>query len=127
MNTTRCDSFEELVFTAPLTSVTAVSLLHITIVSVDRYIAVTRPLRYVTLVSTKRVQIVIVFLWILLMSDYHQPALAQVTLISFSISSAVNPLIYGYRDRLFREILSDLARRLTALILRLNSAIRSTH
>ncbi|XP_072174688.1 trace amine-associated receptor 1-like [Diadema setosum] len=233
---TRCESFEELVFTAPLVAVTSVSIFHITIVSVDRYIAVTRPLRYATLVTTRRVQVVIVFSWISvgtylltylyvlhdskiavmisikcpgryfedpflralhlgtlinlsialftvaainvrilhivfkqsrvifqaneafgrnqenrelliknfkaaqtisivvfiyvmccvpsqipvglgLVSDYHQPVLAQVLLISLGVGSAVNPLIYGYRDRLFREKLSDLRRRLTALIL----------
>ncbi|XP_071509364.1 adenosine receptor A2b-like [Diadema antillarum] len=150
--TTRCDSFEELVFAAPLMSVASVSLFHITIVSVDRYIAVTRPLRYVTLVTTRRVQVVIVFSWILLgniislainsavnpiiygyrdrlirealnnlkislttgielwpLDEAHQPVLAQFVLITVGINSAVNPLIYGYRDRFFREAFSDTA------------------
>ncbi|XP_072174686.1 uncharacterized protein [Diadema setosum] len=75
-------------------------------ISVDRYIAITRPLRYVNVVTTKRVKVVIASSWIL-----------HVSVISLGINSAVNPLIYGYRDRLFRKAFSDLRRRLMTFIL----------
>ncbi len=45
-------------------SVTAVSVLHILAVTVDRYVAITRPLRYPTVVTPKRVLVTIVWLWI---------------------------------------------------------------
>ncbi|XP_072174687.1 adenosine receptor A1-like [Diadema setosum] len=113
-STTRCDSFDGILFTAPLMVFSAVSFAQIITVSVDRYIAITRPLRYATIVTTKRVQRLGVELSLL--NDVHQSALAQVSIISVGINSAFNPIIYGYRDRLFREAFSDLRSRFMTLI-----------
>ncbi|XP_071511035.1 beta-2 adrenergic receptor-like [Diadema antillarum] len=114
---TTCDPFVGSVLTAPLMVFSAVSFTLIIIISVDRYIAITRPLRYASIVTTKRVRSILFGIELLQISDYHQPVLAQVSIISVGINSAVNPLIYAYKDRLFREAFSDLKSRLVTLIL----------
>ncbi|XP_071511029.1 adenosine receptor A2a-like [Diadema antillarum] len=50
------------------------------------------------------------------LSEHHFPVLAEVMVISMAINSAVNPLIYGYRDRLFREAFNEFRNRLMTLI-----------
>ncbi|XP_071511031.1 adenosine receptor A2a-like [Diadema antillarum] len=235
---TRCDSSSTISFATPFTVLSAVSFFQILTITTDRYIAITRPLHYVSTVTIERVRIVIVFTWMacsaffltrsyLLVSknanvitmkcptgyfedpllwavnlsvlagsslvffmltgfnlrilriafkqsrmiyqgnedfgrnrgnheisiknlkgtqticiivfifivcflptqisfgielsplnDYSlSSVLAHVNIISLGINSAVNPLIYGYRDRLFREAFNDLRRSLIALIL----------
>ncbi|XP_071511034.1 beta-2 adrenergic receptor-like [Diadema antillarum] len=115
--TTSCDSFDWILFTAPLMILDALSFAQIIAVSADRYLAITRPLRYATIVTTKRVKCVLMGIELSQLNDYHQSALAQVSIICAGFNSAVNPIIYGYRDRLFREAFSDLRRRLMTLIL----------
>ncbi|XP_071511032.1 adenosine receptor A1-like [Diadema antillarum] len=163
--TTSCDSIAWIFFTAPIMILSGVSFVQIIAVSADRYIAITRPLRYATIVTTKRVQCVLACtciiqsaffltrsyllaakdakvitikcpagkhvadpnLWVMNLSllmgielsqlnGYHQSALAQVGIISVCINSVVNPVIYGYRDRLFREAFSDLRSRFVSFI-----------
>eukprot|EP00057_Strongylocentrotus_purpuratus_P018879 XP_011673353.1 PREDICTED: alpha-1A adrenergic receptor-like [Strongylocentrotus purpuratus] len=66
---------------------------HIVALTADRFIAVTKPLRYASLVTYRRIAIVLGCLWLL------------------SIFLVVNPIIYGFRDRAFRKAFQNILRQ----------------
>ncbi|XP_071511036.1 adenosine receptor A3-like [Diadema antillarum] len=59
-----CNPVSTNLFSTPLAICGSVSFLHIIAVTVDRYIALTRPLQYATLVTNRRVKILLPLFWL---------------------------------------------------------------
>ncbi|XP_071509366.1 beta-3 adrenergic receptor-like [Diadema antillarum] len=143
-----CTPRNMVLFTYPSTVAVTVSLWHILALTIDRFIAVTKPLRYVTIVTSDRTKRSIAFVWFMSSATFafqscyflardealetikcpeahaisYTLKLAEldskwpnivlkIAIAAFSVNSAVNPFIYGYRDVELRKAFIDIFRR----------------
>ena len=60
-------------YALPLSALSGVSFCHIVALTADRFIAVTKPLRYASLVTFRRIAIVLGCLWPLTIVSEHRP------------------------------------------------------
>lgn len=77
------------------------SILNLCAISLDRYVAVTRPVTYPSIMSTKRAKLLVAGVWVLsfvicfppLVGFIHQPQTSKVSVQKHDITSLIMKLI----------------------------------